>query len=295
MNGTTMQTKTALVDELLIRYADAGADASPVIVFTSPWPESLFAFRRVWPALGLTARLVAVDLPGFGHSEGRAEVLTPSTMADFLGRFIAELGLGQVHLVAPDVGASAALFLAARRPDLIRSLVAGGGGVAYPLEVGGALAEIIAAPGTEAFEGQDVRATVGATVEIVASRQLEPDIWEDYVTAYEDGRFAESTRYVRSYPEQLRILRDLLPAISVPLHVFAAAGDPLVPVSNASYLADRIPGSALTILAAGHFAWEEIPDQFAALVADWVTRAESGTAGGASPRLPEESHGQRDA
>src|SRR5580698_6121119 len=117
MNGTTMQTKTALVDELLIRYADAGADASPVIVFTSPWPESLFAFRRVWPALGLTARLVAVDLPGFGHSEGRAEVLTPSTMADFLGRFIAELGLSQVHLVAPDVGASAALFLAARRPD----------------------------------------------------------------------------------------------------------------------------------------------------------------------------------
>lgn len=27
------------------------------------------------------------------------------------------------------------------------------------------------------------------------------------------------------------------------------------------------------ILPAGHFAWEEIPDQFAALVADWVTRA----------------------
>jgi pimeloyl-ACP methyl ester carboxylesterase len=82
-----------------------------------------FAFRRFWPALVPTARLVAVDLPGFGHSEGRAEMLTPSAMADFLGRFIARLGLGQVHLVAPDVGASAALFLAARQPGAIRSLV----------------------------------------------------------------------------------------------------------------------------------------------------------------------------
>jgi pimeloyl-ACP methyl ester carboxylesterase len=130
------------------------------------------------------------------------------------------------------------------------------------------------------FEGQEIRATVGASVEPVAPRELEPDIWEDYASAYEDGRFAESTRYVRSYSEQLPLLRGLLPAIRVPVHVFAAAGDPLVPVSNGSYLAERIPGSVLTILAAGRFAWEEIPDQFTALVADWVTRAESGTVGG---------------
>ncbi|MFZ0048734.1 MAG: alpha/beta hydrolase [Streptosporangiaceae bacterium] len=279
MNATTMRTQTARVDGLKVRYADSGEADGPVILCTSPWPESLFAFRHVWPVLSQAARLIAVDLPGFGHSEGRAEVLTPSAMAVFLGGFIGELSLGPIHLVAPDVGESAALFLAARQPDFIRSLVTGGGAAAYPLEVGGTLAEIIAAPGTEVFEQQDVRATIGATVEPVAPRDLEPDIWTDYVSAYEDGRFAESTRYVRSYPEQLRLLRDLLPGIDVPVHVFAAAGDPLVPVSNGSYLADRIPGSVLTILAAGHFAWEEIPDQFAALVADWVARAEPGTTG----------------
>jgi pimeloyl-ACP methyl ester carboxylesterase len=246
-------------------------------LLTSPWPESLFAFRRVWPTLTRTGRLVAVDLPGFGHSEGRPDVLTPSTMADFLGRFIAELGLGTPHLVAPDVGASAALFLAARHPDSVRSLVAGGGGASYPLDVTGTLAEIIAAPGIEVFEGQDIRATVGAAIEPAAPRGQEPDVWEDYVSAYENGRFAQSTRYVRSYPEQLPVLRDLLPAIRVPVHVFAAADDPLVPVSNGRYLADRIPGSELTILPASHFAWEEVPDQFAAIVADWVTRAETET------------------
>src|SRR5258708_8648376 len=153
MNASTMPTHIALVDELRIRYADSGTAGGPVILLTSPWPESLFAFRRIWPTLARTGRLVAVDLPGFGHSEGRADVLTPSAMGDFLGRFIAELGLGKPHLVAPDVGASAALFLAARHPDGVTSLVIGGGGAAYPLEVTGALPDIIAAPGIEVFRG----------------------------------------------------------------------------------------------------------------------------------------------
>ena len=278
MSVSTMPTQTVLVDELKIRYADSGTAGGPVVLLTSPWPESLLAFRRVWPILAGTGRLVAVDLPGFGHSQGRPEVLTPSAMADFLLHFIGGLGLGTPHLVAPDVGASAALFLAARHPDAVRSMVVGGGGAAYPLDVSGTLADIIAAPGIEVFQGQDIRASVGASVEPVAPRAQEPEVWEDYVSAYENGRFAESTRYVRSYPEQLPVLRDLLPAISVPVQVFAAAYDPLVPVSNGRYLAERIPGSELTILAATHFAWEEIPDQFATLVADWVTRAETRTA-----------------
>ena len=117
MSTATMQTQTAPIDGLKIRYADSGTAYGPVIVLTSPWPESLLAFRRVWPLLTQTGRLVAVDLPGFGHSEGRPDVLTPTAMGEFLGHFISSLGLGKPHLVAPDVGASAALFLAARHPE----------------------------------------------------------------------------------------------------------------------------------------------------------------------------------
>ena len=271
MNPTALPTSTVLVDGLLIRYADSGA-GGPIILLTSPWPESLLAFRRVWPTLAQTARLVSIDLPGFGHSEGRSDMFTPSAMGEFLLRFIAERGLGTPHLVAPDVGASAALFLAGRHPDALCSLVVGGGAAAFPLEVAGTLADIIAAPGIEAFEAQDIRATIGATVEPTAHRSQEPDVWEDYVSAYENGRFAQSTQYVRSYPEQLPLLRDLLPHVRVPVRVFGATDDPLVPVSNARYLAERIPGSELTLLAAGHFAWEEVPGQFASMVADWVAR-----------------------
>ncbi len=274
MNAATLPTSTALVDGLRIRYADSGSDG-PIILLTSPWPESLFAFRRVWPALTKGARVVAVDLPGFGHSQGRRDVFTPSATGEFLFRFIAERGLGTPHLVAPDVGASAALFLAAQHPDAVRSLVVGGGAAAVPLEVTGSLADIIAAPGIEVFEAQDIRATIGAAVEPAAPRSQEPDVWEDYVSAYENGRFAQSTQYVRSYPEQLALLSDMLPEVHVPVLIFGATDDPLVPLSNARYLADRVPGSELTLLTAGHFAWEEVPEQFASMVADWIARAET--------------------
>ena len=275
MTSVTMQTLTRLVDGLQIRYADTGDAAGPVILLTSPWPESLLAFRRIWPVLAAVGRLVAVDLPGFGHSQGRADLFAPDAMAEFLRQLIEEFRLGAPYLVAPDVGTAASLFLAARHPDAVKSIVTGGGAAAYPLDVAGALAGIIAAPGVEAFENQDIRATIGATVDPVAPRAQEPAVWEDYVTSYEHGRVAPSARYVRSYPEQLKVLRDLLPLVRVPVHIVTGADDPFVPVSNARYLAGRIPGSKLTILDAGHFAWEQVPGQYAAIIADWVARAET--------------------
>jgi hypothetical protein len=42
---------------------------------------------------------------------------------------------------------------------------------------------------------------------------------------------------------------------------------------------ERVPGSELTVLTARHFAWEEVPEEFASMVADWVTRAETGPSG----------------
>jgi pimeloyl-ACP methyl ester carboxylesterase len=71
----------------------------------------------------------------------------------------------------------------------------------------------------------------------------------------------------------------VLPEVRVPVRVFGATNDPLVPVSNARYLAERVPDSELTLLTAGHFAWEEVPAEFASMVTDWVTRAGTGPPG----------------
>src|SRR6059058_6525477 len=141
-------------DGLRVRFADNKADSSTVtVLMLSPWPESLWAFRRIWDRVSGVARVVAIDLPGFGHSDGRPELIAPDALGAFLAGLIDEWGLGAPHVVGPDVGTAAALFLAARAPERVTSLTVGGGAVRFPIEAGGALKGIIEAPSLDVVRG----------------------------------------------------------------------------------------------------------------------------------------------
>src|ERR1700722_9749043 len=169
------------VDGLQIRYADSDGPASQHLVLTSPWPESLYAFDRMWPRLSGIARLLAIDLPGFGRPERRTDLLSPKAMSEFLIRLLDEWNISDPHLVCPDVGTPAALFAAASHPERIRSLVIGGGATAYPPEVGGALKERIEAPGIDAWRSLDPRALVEGLMAPLGPAAPADDIIADYV------------------------------------------------------------------------------------------------------------------
>src|SRR6516162_2912609 len=124
---TTPQVRFRSVDGVRVRYADSGDSKDPVVLLTSPWPESVFAFAPMWASLAEHARLFAVDLPGFGASEGRPNLFSPQAMGEFLAQLIAETELGTPHIVAPDVGTSAALFAAAAYPTRFSSVIVGTG------------------------------------------------------------------------------------------------------------------------------------------------------------------------
>jgi pimeloyl-ACP methyl ester carboxylesterase len=83
MVSSDMRIGFRAVDGLQIRFAESDSSAGPRIILTSPWPESLLAFERIWSRLSSTARVMAVDLPGFGRSEGRTDLLSPVTMGEF--------------------------------------------------------------------------------------------------------------------------------------------------------------------------------------------------------------------
>jgi pimeloyl-ACP methyl ester carboxylesterase len=119
--------------------------------------------------------------------------------------------------------------------------------------------------------GLDARTNIGYAVEPAASRDSEPDVHEDYVSAYDLGRFAESARFVRHYPEQNPTLRDLLPTIITPTQILAGRDDDLVPWSNNQYLDDLLPNSEAHPLDAGHFAWEQAAEEYGRLIVDWVS------------------------
>jgi pimeloyl-ACP methyl ester carboxylesterase len=240
-------------------------------VLTSPWPESLYAFASIWPTLAGHARLFAVDLPGFGASEARADLFSPRAMGDFLATLIAEANLGTPHLVAPDVGTSAALFAAAAHPELIASVIAGTGGAAVPLQLGEPLASWVLDPDFEKYRAMDPHVIVNAAIKTNASG-IPDEIRADYLECYEDDRFAESMRYVRRYPEELPVLADLLPAIETPVTIVNGRYDRVVPLANAEFLDERLPTSRVEIIDGGHFIWEEAPEEYASIVIDAITR-----------------------
>jgi pimeloyl-ACP methyl ester carboxylesterase len=258
------------VDGVRIRCADSGGPGERVVLLTSPWPESVYAFAPVWSALSSHARLFAVDLPGFGASERRDDILSPRAMGDFLARLIADAGLGRPHVVAPDVGTSAVLFAAADHPEAIASAIVGGGGAAVPVQLGEPLASWVLSPDLAKYRKMDARAIVGATLDTIAGG-IPDEIRADYLDCYDGDRFAESMRYVRSYPQELPVLGDLLPQVAVPVTIIAGNSDRVVPIANAEFLYQRLPASRVVTVDAGHFVWEEAPARYASIIIEAIT------------------------
>jgi len=266
----TPQVRFRSVDGVRIRYADSGGSRESVILLTSPWPESVYAFAPMWDSLSGHARLFAVDLPGFGASERREDLLSPRAMGEFLARLITEADLGTPHIVAPDVGTSAALFAADAHPERIASVTVGTGGAAVPLQLGEPLASWVLDPDLDKYRKMDPHAIVGAAVETIAGG-IPDDIRADYLACYDGDRFVESMRYVRRYPEELPVLAGLLPRIAVPVTIINGRHDRVVPLANAEFLDERLPTSRLVVIDAGHFVWEEAPAEYASAVLDSIT------------------------
>jgi pimeloyl-ACP methyl ester carboxylesterase len=275
------------IDGLTIRFAES-EDRDDHALLLSPWPESLLAFEQVWARLGEHAHLVAIDLPGFGHSQRRDALLSPRAMGEFVVRAADSFGLQNPHTVGPDTGTAALLFAAALQPGRLRSLVVGSGGSAFPLQLASPLKEWVEAPNREAYRRIDPRQILAGPLSGNERYALPDFVREDYLSCYEGDRFVESMRYVRTYPRELPVLRDLLPQIQTPVQIIAGAHDFAVPPVNAEFLHERLPNSRLDIIDAGHFTWEDAADEYAALVTSWWRGgyATAGSAGGASGSPP---------
>jgi pimeloyl-ACP methyl ester carboxylesterase len=270
--ATTPNVEFRTVDGLRIRYADSGGPSAQTIVLTSPWPASLYCYTRMWPTLAEQARLLAVDLPGFGGSEGRRDLMSPRAMGAFLAQFIAEANVHAPHVVAPDVGTSAGLFTAAQHPERITSLVIGTGGAAVPLQLGEPLRSWVLDPDFDKYRQMDPRAIVNTSIDTIAGG-VPDDIRADYVASYDGDRFVESMRYVRSYPDELPVLAELLRHIEVPVTIINGSNDRVVPLANATFLDERLPNSRVVVIDGGHFIWEEKPLDYASVVIDSVRAA----------------------
>jgi pimeloyl-ACP methyl ester carboxylesterase len=260
------------VDGLSIRFAES-ATVGPHALLLSPWPESVFAFARVWDELAHHAHLVAVDPPGFGQSQGRAELMNPKAMGEFLIAIADELELENPHVVAPDIGTSSTLFAAAAYPERFRTAVVGSGAAAVPVQVTGVLKDWVESTDVTPFREIGGGVVVDIALGTIAGYTPSSQIREDYLVSYNGDRFADTVPYVQHYREQLPTLAELLPSVQIPVRIVQGSADQVVPQVNAEYLGERLPNSSVDFIdGAGHFCWEEKPDEYAALITDWWSR-----------------------
>lgn len=97
-------------------------DRDPEVVLVHGGAQNAHTWDTVAMALGRP--LVAIDLPGHGHSDWRDDgSYDPITLADDVAVAVRSLAPGAGLVVGMSLGGLTAMALAARHPDLVRSLV----------------------------------------------------------------------------------------------------------------------------------------------------------------------------
>ena len=269
----TMPTETRTIADRNIRLAEAGPADAPLVVLLSPFPESILSFAGSWKALTEKCRVIAIDLPGFGASEGDRKDMSPSAQGAHLTAIFDELDLHNIHLVGPDVGMAAALAYVLNHKHRVASLAVGHGlGAPGPFKLA-FMISMLAKFGVMRF----ITGLLGAGPLIAFSSQLgsirhraNAKQIDDYKRAY-SGRAAEVIYWFKDFRAKAAELAGRVQEIDIPTLVFWGELDVLFDPSNAKHLDAALPQSKLQILPkAGHLAWADQPELFADMIIDWV-------------------------
>ena len=269
----TMPTETRMIAGRNIRLAQAGPADAPLVVLLSPFPESILSFTGSWEALTERCRVIAIDLPGFGASEGDRKDMTPTAQGAHLATIFEELDLKNIHLVAPDVGMAAALAYVLDHKNRVTSLAVGHGlGAPGPFKLA-FMISMLAKFGFMRF----TTGLLGAGPLIAFSSQLgsirhraNAKQIDDYKRSY-SGRAPEVVYWFKDFRSKAAELAARVKEIDIPTLVFWGELDVMFDASNAEHLNAALPQSKLQILPeAGHLAWADQPELFADMIIDWV-------------------------
>lgn len=266
-------TETRTLAGRQIRLAEAGPADAPLVVLLSPFPESILSFAGSWEKLTTSFHVIAIDLPGFGASEGDRHDMSPEAQGDLLNAIINDLDLHDIHLVGPDVGMGAALAYVIHHEHRLLSMVVGNGpGTPGPFKLAfmiSMLARFGIMRKMSSWLGAGPLIAFTAKLGAIRHRSNPVQI-DDYKRAY-SGRAAEVLYWFEDLRLKAAALAERVNEINIPTLVFWGENEVMFDVSNAKHLHDALPNSKLKILPeAGHLAWSDQPEMFASMVTDWV-------------------------
>lgn len=126
LTHTAVRYQTTNVAGLDIFHREAGDISKPAILLLTGFPSASHTFSQLIDLLKNDFHLIAPDYPGFGHSAAPAANefdYTFDNLATVLEQWIDKLGLSRFSLYAHDYGGPIGFRIAARRPELIESLI----------------------------------------------------------------------------------------------------------------------------------------------------------------------------
>jgi pimeloyl-ACP methyl ester carboxylesterase len=120
LDGVTHRTVVARG----LRFHVAEAGAGDPIVLVHGWPQHWWMWRHVVPLLAPHARLVMLDLRGFGWSDAPPGPYDKQTLADDLLAVLDALGLERVRLMAHDWGGWSGFLACQTAPERFEAFLA---------------------------------------------------------------------------------------------------------------------------------------------------------------------------
>ncbi|AXT86113.1 alpha/beta hydrolase [Aeromicrobium sp. A1-2] len=216
-------------------------------------------------------RCVTIDWRGQGRSPAASGGYDMDTLADDAAAVIAQLGLGKVHYVGLAMGGFVGMRLAARRPELIRSLTLldTSAGPEDPDKVSRyrLLAKIYGLLGLGPVASQVKPLMFGPTY--LASDRSKPQI-EAWLNEVRGVKRSGMKQAIYGVTDRLAILPEL-GQVTAPTLVVVGADDVATPVAKSEIITGAIDGARLEIVPdSGHSSTIEQPDALSDLIEAFI-------------------------
>ncbi|ROS44365.1 alpha/beta fold hydrolase [Amycolatopsis thermoflava] len=266
-------------DGVRLHAVEGGRTGGPAVVLLAGFPQTWWAWRKVMPRLAERFHVIAIDLPGQGHSERPERGYDTHTAAAHVHAAVKALGVSSYCLVAHDIGAWVAFSLALNFENHLRRVAlldAGIPGVTLPETIFTdpdrawktwhfAFHTVPELPET-LLAGRE-REYVGwfLTVKALSPSTFDDTELDHYAAAVAaDGGLRASLAYYRDAAESARRNREALQQrrLTVPvLGISSSHGSIPDMAASLSPCADNTTG--IVVPDAGHFIPDEQPDAVA--------------------------------
>ena len=264
-------------DAATIHYTDTGAPSgrsdAPTVFFGHGLLFSGWMFHPQIAALAGEYRCVAIDWRGQGDSAATSAGYDMDTLADDAVALIESLGIAPVHYVGLSMGGFIGQRIAARRPELVRTLtlIDTSAGPEDPDKVSRykMLGRIYRVTGIGPLRKTVLPIMFGPTFLADDSNKPILDEWQQRLRR---ARRSGVSKAVVGVADRLPV-EDEIGRITVPTLVIVGADDVATPTHKSQRIADGIRGARLEeIPDCGHSSTLEQPDKVTGLLRDFLAQ-----------------------